>query len=212
MSRKIPKKKQKKLLRLISARADIDYAEIAYKQFKALNSSDIRYSLFLAMIVAYCRPFTANEGLGKLDVELPGWPDIALPQAGMRHERMMILRNNFLSHSCIEGSKVIVLGRGAIDPDTGEPVSKLVYKVAKLEFLREEFADWFYELIVALRDRLDGLINAEMAEIDRRYVKDGEEQWLDTAEFDWMKKQRNAQPGGKTKCFLCRWISSFCGR
>ena len=35
----------------------------------------------------------------------PDWPDVEM---NLRHDRMMEIRHNFLGHSCIEGSKVIL--------------------------------------------------------------------------------------------------------
>jgi hypothetical protein len=194
MARRIPKSKQKSLLRLISAKADVDYAVNAYEQFKAIEVKVLRYNLFLAMVVAYCRPFTANDGLGSLKVELPDWPDIGLSDARMRHDRMMILRNNFLSHSSIEGSKVVLLAPGATNPKSGEKVDGYRYEVAKLEFVREEYADWLIELINALGTRLDAMIADLVEELGPKYLKDGEEQWLDTGEFKWDKKQKVNKP------------------
>lgn len=56
MATKIPKASRKRLLRLISARADLDYATEAFNLLQATNLDPLRYHLFVSLVVAYCRP------------------------------------------------------------------------------------------------------------------------------------------------------------
>ena len=98
MAKEIPRASQKRLLRLISARADIQYSQAAYHAFRGSEEPSLRYSTFLAMVISYMRPFTENHGLGRLQCEFPDYPDFDLPEAGVRHQRMIDLRNKFLGH------------------------------------------------------------------------------------------------------------------
>jgi len=44
------------------------------------------------MVLAYCRPFTMNEGIGSLRGEYPAFPDFSDADMNLRHKRMMDLR------------------------------------------------------------------------------------------------------------------------
>src|SRR3974390_2144789 len=102
MGTTIPLSSQKRLLRLISARTDMQYASDAFQRFKTTADEGARYHLFLAMVIAYCRPFTENYGIGSLLCEYPSFPDFADADMSLRHKRLMDLRNKFLGHSSIE--------------------------------------------------------------------------------------------------------------
>jgi len=107
----IPKESQKRFLRLVSAHADMGYAIEAYQVLQHAHSTPAEYSLFLSMVVCYCRPFTQSRGIGSLLCEYPDYPDWPDPEMNVRHQRMMHIRNNFLGHSSIEGSKVFLLSK-----------------------------------------------------------------------------------------------------
>jgi hypothetical protein len=83
MAKEIPRASQKRLLRLISARADIQYSQAAYHAFRSTAEPSLRYSTFLAMVISYMRPFTENCGLGRLQCEFPDYPDFDLPEAAI---------------------------------------------------------------------------------------------------------------------------------
>ena len=178
-----------KLLRLISARADIDYSCSAFKLFDSSENPIIEYHALLAMVVCYCRPFTENFGLGNLKCEIPECADIPLKDAQIRHQRMMDLRNKFMSHSSIEGTKVVLLAPGATDPGTYKVARGHSWNIAKREFIRREFAVWLFELVDALRVRLDEDIERTLLEVDPRKFDASGCFWLETPadDFKWTK-------------------------
>src|SRR5882672_5261871 len=99
MPRPIPKSSQKRLLRMMSARADLTYSTDAFHRLMATEDDEGRYHLFLSMVLAYCRPFTENDGIGSLRCEYPNFPDFPDVEMNRRHKRMVDLRNRFLGHS-----------------------------------------------------------------------------------------------------------------
>src|ERR1043166_3944917 len=188
----IPRASQKRFLRLVSAHADMGYAMEAYKVLQNAHSTPADYSLFLSMIVCYCRPFTESRGIGSLLCEYPDYPDWPDPEMNLRHQRMMDIRNNFLGHSCIEGSQVFLLSPGSKHPATNETMLMHYYAVAKRHFLRPEYSAWLYQLVDALFHRLDVDIRAVAKEIGATYLKDGETYELDTGvdQFAWTPPQK----------------------
>lgn len=188
MAREIPKRERTGLLRLISARADMEYAMEAFNQLRVSDDERARYSLFLAFVVSYCRPFTENSGIGSLGVEFPRYPEeLKLQDAEIRHQRMMGLRNKFLSHSSLEGTKLVLLSPGAADPGTGKIVKSFTWNVAKLEFLDQRYAEWLVEIVDALKLKLSELIVSKLADIGPRYMDSEEARYIETAadDFRW---------------------------
>jgi len=170
----IPRSLQKRFLRLVSAHADIGYAIEAFRVLQHAHSTAADYSLFLTMVVCYCRPFTESRGIGSLLREYPNYPDWPDSEMNLRHERMMEIRNDFLGHSCIEGSKVFLLSPGSKDPATGDTMDMFYYGIAKRVFFRPEYAAWLYEVIDALFRRLHDDIRALAKEIGITYLKETE--------------------------------------
>ena len=188
MPRDIPKKMRTRLLRLISARADMQYARDAYDRLSAHPSGATRYDLFLSFVVSYCRPFTENSGLGSLSVEFPDFPeDLELAEADVRHRRMMELRNKFLSHSSLEGTKVVLLSPGAVDPGSGRTVESFHWNIAKREFLDQRYADWLVQIVDSLRNKLTEIIECETTTLGKRYLGVGECREIPTPaeDFTW---------------------------
>ena len=187
MAKEIPRASQKRLLRLISARADIQYSQAAYHAFRGSEEPSLRYSTFLAMVISYMRPFTENHGLGRLQCEFPDYPDFDLPEAGVRHQRMIDLRNKFLGHSSLEGTRVVLLAPGAKDPGTGRIVSEYSCNVAKNEFLRVEFVIWLHELIDCLENKLNESIDQVLSEIGPAYLEPSEVRYPEPLadDFKW---------------------------
>jgi hypothetical protein len=103
----------KRLLRFISARYDMANALDAYNHFKEspINSPIAEY-FFCAMVVAYGRPFTENQGIGNIKCEYPNYPDFSDQEMSERHRRLMDIRNKFLAHSSAEGTKIIIIPPG----------------------------------------------------------------------------------------------------
>ena len=150
----IPVSSQKRLLRLISARTDVVYSASAFRRFMATDCDEDRYHFLVSMVLAYCRPFTNNDGIGSLKCEYPAFPDFPDAELNERHERMWALRNRFLGHSSIEGTRVWLLAPGSVHPATKVPVSGYDYAVAKLHFMDLDFANWLHDVVVAVLNRL----------------------------------------------------------
>jgi hypothetical protein len=188
----IPQSSQKRFLRLVSAHADMGYAIEAYRVLQQAHATPADYSLFLSMVVCYCRPFTQSHGIGSLLCEYPDYPDWPDPDMNVRHHRMMDIRNNFLGHSSLVGSKVFLLSPGAKHPATGDTMTMYYYAVAKRHFLHPEFSPWLYELVDALFRRLDGDIRAVAKEIGATYLKETEIHKFDTGvdDFTWTLPQK----------------------
>ncbi len=191
MSIAIPLACQKRLLRLISARADMQYASDAFRRFMACPDNGARYHFFLSMVLAYCRPFTENNGIGSLRCEYPTFPDFADADMNLRHTRLLDLRNKFLGHSSIEGTRVYLVGPGAVSPMSGRLEHDYGWAIEKLMFSGEErFASWLHDLILTLSLRLNDDIKLVVKEVGSNYLKSGEVYVLDTGKnpFEWTQQ------------------------
>ncbi|HEV2965733.1 MAG TPA: hypothetical protein VGW97_02385 [Chthoniobacterales bacterium] len=185
MTKKIPKASRTRLLRLISARADLDYATEAFNLMFTAGLKPLDYHLFVSGVVAYCRPFTESEGIGSLRCEYPDYPDFADAEMNARHQRFIDIRNKFLGHSSIHGTRALLLAPGSRNPATEEIVTSHHYAVAKRHFLRLEFIQWLAPVINALVNRVSADLEAACSEIGRTYLKPGETFELDTAQEDF---------------------------
>jgi hypothetical protein len=174
MPTSIPALSQKRLLRLISGKTDLIYSSDAFQRLAATEGDEARYHLFHSMVMAYCRPFTENHGIGTLKCEYPSFPDFPDAEMNDRHRRMLDLRNKFLGHSSIEGTKVWLLAPGAAHPATGVPVSNYDYAIEKLHFLDQRFAAWLHDIVLALRTRLDSDVAVVCKEVGSNYLKAAE--------------------------------------
>ncbi len=166
----------------------MQYASDAFRRFEETDNEGARYHLFLAMVVAYCRPFTENYGIGSLLCEYPSFPDFADADMNLRHTRLMDLRNKFLGHSSIEGTKVHLLAPGAISPASGDPAVGYGYAVEKLVFSEETgFVSELHDLVVVVSRRLDGDIGTVAKEVGSNYLKNGEVFQIETGKkpFEW---------------------------
>jgi hypothetical protein len=96
-------KQRKKLVRLISAIADM--AESVDAADLLINGAPegLRQHLFVSMVVAYGRPFTENYRVGRIQCDYAAYPDFGDPEMAIRHTRLLDLRNKFLAHSSAEG-------------------------------------------------------------------------------------------------------------
>jgi hypothetical protein len=188
----IPKGSRTRLLRLISARADVDYATEAYHFFQGTADRKLRYHIFVSLVLAYCRPFTESNGIGSLLCEYPGYPDFEDEEMNVRHQRMLDIRNEFLGHSSLHGTQAFLLAPGAKSPATGETVSAYHYAVAKRQFVRSEFIQWLGPVIDALAARLDDSLRTVCAEVGARYLSSGEVLELDKSHenFTWKIPQK----------------------
>jgi hypothetical protein len=189
MPAKIPLSSQKKLLRLISARTDLEFASDAFDRFMAASDEGARYHFFLSMVVAYCRPFTENIGIGSLRCEYPSFPDFADADMNVRHKRLMDLRNKMLGHSSIEGTRVWLLAPGAVSPADGETATGYGYAAAKLTFSEPAFVAWLHEVVKVLAQRLASDIRLACRVIGGKHLKHSEICLLHSGKnpFEWTK-------------------------
>jgi len=184
----IPASSQKRLLRLISARTDMVYAASAFRRFMAADGDEEKYHFLVSMVLAYCRPFTNNDGIGSLKCEYPTFPDFTDAELNERHERMRALRNRFLGHSSIEGTRVWLLAPGSVHPATRVPASGYDYAVAKLHFMDSDFAAWLHDIVAAVLNRLDSEIPVVCKEIGSNYLRHGELCIMDSGKpFKWAR-------------------------
>jgi len=163
------------------------FASDAFQLFMAINNDDAKNHFLLSMVLAYCRPFTQNVGIGSLLCEYPSFPDFSDADMNLRHKRMMDLRNKLLAHSSIEGTKVWLLSPGATSPYTGETAVGYGYASAKLNFTESAFVSELHDIIEMLTKRLDTDIRVIAKEIGSNYLKNGETYLLDTGlkPFEW---------------------------
>ena len=190
MSNTIPVKQQKRLLRLISARADMEAASRSFDRYTSTSDPGEQDDYFLAMVVAYYRPFTENNGIGNLLVEYPSFPDFPDEDLNLRHKRICDLRHRFMSHSSLEGTRVRLLGPGAISGYSGKPSPGYGFDTQRLIFsTRPDFAKWLHELVVKLWERLRDDIQKLSDEVGSKHLKPGEIVPLDTGidPFKWTK-------------------------
>ena len=188
------------MLRLISARADLDYATEAYHLLQGIDLAPLRYHVFVSLVLAYCRPFTESQGIGSLRCEYPDYPDFEDIEMNERHQRMWDIRNRFLGHSSIHGTKAFLLAPGAKSPANGEIVSSHHYAVAKRQFLRPEFIQWLAPVIDALANRISSDLKAACVEIGSAYLSPGEIVELDKTheDFTWNIPQKPNQAMQRT--------------
>ena len=167
------------------------YASDAAMRLTNTSEDEIRYHLFLSMVVSYARPFTQSEGIGSLLCEYPEFPDFPDAEMNRRHVRMIQLRHTFFSHSSVEGTKAWLLAPHALNPATQNTSTNYDYAVAKLHFLHPEYVTWLYAVVEALSQRLDSDIPVVLREVGGSYLSDAEIYELDTgkAPFEWNDKK-----------------------
>ena len=187
MATAIPKGSRTRLLRLISARADLDYATEAYHLLQGIELTALRYHVFVSLVLAYCRPFTESKGIGSLLCEYPDYPDFEDDEMNVRHQRMLDIRNEFLGHSSLHGTQAFLLAPGAKNPATGDTIAAHHYAVARRQFLKPEFIQWLGPIIDALANRLNNSLRAVCAEVGAAYLSPEEVFELDKSHesFAW---------------------------
>jgi hypothetical protein len=163
---------QKKLIRLISARADLHIAQEAFYILKAIPTPEqyemLSQHLFASMVVSYGRPFTENYGVGSIKCDYPNFPDYGDPDLNQIHQRLLDIRHKFLAHSSIEGTKVMIIPPGAPNPANNLIRDVFDHTVGKRTFfLKIEFIDYLYKGIAALKIKLDEDVRALLNEIYR---------------------------------------------
>ena len=111
MASKIPKASRKRLLRLISARVDLDYATEAFNSLQATNLDPLRYHLFVSARRRLLSPVHGKRRYRFASSRVPDYPDFSDVAMNARHQRMVDIRNKFLGHSSIHGMQAFLLRR-----------------------------------------------------------------------------------------------------
>jgi hypothetical protein len=113
-------KLQRKVIKLTSAWFDFDmtekivaetlshFGEMNHEEAKMafLHQDPTFFSLQMACVVSYARPFTSNEGLGALAGKLAKYHNAAQQQL---HSDLITLRNKFFAHNDIEFRTITVI-------------------------------------------------------------------------------------------------------
>lgn len=185
---KLPK--DTKLLRLASARLDVSYSLDAYDLLRTLEPDHpVFYHCAVSMAVCYGRPFAESNGLGKLTVDYPAFPDFSVSEMNERHRRLIDLRNKFMAHSSCEGTRLLIVPPGSPIPGTGEPAVAHDHLVGKRMFGDVRFCDWLSEVVIALKSRLDMDVRARLAEVGAALAQSTEmETGYDT--FQWTASKK----------------------
>lgn len=186
--------KDTKLLRLVSARQDMGCSLEAFGVLHSLNDTEhpAFYHAAVSMAVCYGRPFLESNGLGRLQVDLPDYPDFSDPEMNLRHHRMIDLRNKFMAHSNCEGTKILILPPGSTNPLTRELVDRHDHMVGKRIFGDLRFFDWLKDVVVELKGRLDVEVHKRLVEVAGSIDQPTEMQ-TDYDDFKWTIPP----PGGK---------------
>jgi hypothetical protein len=136
-------KKEKRLLRLTNAWADLFYAEQAYRMICTCPIEDMNYHFLLSMVTCYCRTFTENSGLGDLWDEYEDYPDFDDAEMNARHDCMMDLRNKFFAHSSTEGIKIEIIPPNIANPPKTNRAGYLGFQHRKEEFQLEPLQGFY---------------------------------------------------------------------
>lgn len=154
----------KRVLRLLSALRDLEYTDEAMKFFLGTSSSELRYHLFVSMVVAYCRPFTENEGVGSLKIEYLSYPDYPDQEMNIRHDRMVSIRHQFLAHSSLMGTKCVISSTLHPVANSGVIEEHFNYSIARRDFTKESYVTWLFDVCEALRLRIHNDLPKVLAE------------------------------------------------
>ena len=137
-----PQRQQKKLVRLISALLDMLQSVEAANLLVRGVSDKLYGHLFLSMVVAYARPFTENQGVGRIQCDYPRYPDFGDSEMSTRHSRLLDLRNKFLAHSSAEGTRVQIIPPGVPNP-LGKPTqANFTFIMGKRTFADLRYVEW----------------------------------------------------------------------
>jgi hypothetical protein len=158
-------RQQKKLVRLISALWDMDESVQAANLLMCCESEELCPHLFTSMVVAYARPFSENYGVGRIRRDYPNYPagfgDANMPT---RHTRLLDLRNKFLAHSSMEGTRVQITRRGVANSLGAPAKSTFDYIVGKRKFLDVRYVEWLRVAPESFRTRLHADIEQLLVE------------------------------------------------
>ncbi|MDX6765152.1 MAG: hypothetical protein SFU85_00010 [Candidatus Methylacidiphilales bacterium] len=178
----------------MSAIADMEESRQAYQSFKQ-SPSLLQHYFFESMVIAYYRPFTQNHGVGCILANFPNYPDYSDPEMNARHLRMQDLRNKFVAHSSIEGTRVFIVPPGVLHPVKQSTSSNFDYAVMRRYFPRPDLADWLFEVCGAFRLRLEAELTALLDRYGPRIASYSQVTELLAPEspFEWSKNEE-AEP------------------
>jgi hypothetical protein len=137
-----PPKQQKKLVRLISALSDMWDSVQAANLLVGGVPDELYGHLFLSMVVAYGRPFTENQGVGRIQCDYPRYPDFGDSEMSVRHSRLLDLRNKFLAHSSVEGTRVQIIPPGVPNPLEKPTKANFTFTMGKRTFAEVRYVEW----------------------------------------------------------------------
>lgn len=139
-------KDEKKLIRLISAYADIENSIRAGELLTSGCPEAIFEDAFCSFVVSYGRPFTENEGVGCILCDYPNYPNFGDSEMPVRHSRMMDLRHKFLAHSSAEGTRIFVIPPNVLPPRGGAAAPHFRLDIGKRVFGDVRFVKWLLDL------------------------------------------------------------------
>jgi hypothetical protein len=120
------------------------------------------------MVVAYGRPFTENQGVGRIQCDYPKYPDFGDADMPDRHKRLLDLRNKFLAHSSAEGTRVEIIPPGVVNPCGGQVRSSFEFNMGKRRFPDIRFVEWLMNAPVGFGLRLHSDIRQLLQKTFRR--------------------------------------------
>jgi hypothetical protein len=157
-------KQRKKLVRLMSALADMTDSIEAADFLMGGAPSALYQHFFLSMVVAYGRPFTENYGVGHIECDYPSYPDFGDSEMPARHARLIDLRNKFLAHSSAEGTQILIIPPGVANPLGLPPKSTFDFNIGKRTFKDLRYVDWLRVAPATFKSRLHTDISQLLAE------------------------------------------------
>lgn len=155
-------KADKKLIRLISAYADVLSSVRAGELLMSRLPEELFEDVFLSFVVSYGRPFTENRGVGCITCDYPNHPTFGDSQMHLRHSRMMDLRNKFLAHSSAEGTRIFVIPPSVVPPRGRAIVSQFGLDIGKRVFGDLRFVAWLLELPKGFKIQLQADIRDQL--------------------------------------------------
>ena len=139
-------KDEKKLIRFISAYADIKNSIRTGELLMSGAPDEIFEDIFLSFVLSYGRPFKESQGVGCIICDYPNYPTFGDSEMPVRHSRMIDLRDKFLAHSSAEGTRILVTPPNVSPPFGGAISPYYRLDIGKREFGDVRYVEWLLEL------------------------------------------------------------------
>ena len=181
-------KHEKRLIRLTNGWADLLYAKQAYQLFMTSPSEGHSYHFLLSMVICYFRPFTQNDGLGRLIDDYRDYPDFADGEMNRRHVCLNELRNNFFAHSSILGIKLELIPPNVPNPKKHQASTVWDFNIGKRLFSWDHYrplVEWAFPVIPAFMERLEADIQTLLQKMGPKYKITDKAFPLDTGADAW---------------------------